>query len=180
MTKQVLFDGDTFEHKGRTFRVEFPFDEFGRVPWEDCDGHGIVSDWTTRDKKPGERVLATDRSLRRYYDYAETIKIALRDGWDAEPIKTGTKRQQAERAVNADFEYLRRWCNDAWQYVGVIVKHEDSGESESIWGIESDSTDYLAETAHELADEICFRLDEAMARDIAESRPDMYGKETAS
>lgn len=175
MTKRILFDGDTIEHKGRTFTVEFPYDDSGRVPWEDCDGHGIVSEWTNRDKSPGERVLHSDRSSRRYYDVQETMKIALRDGWNAAPydVPGETKRQRAARAVDADFEYLRRWCNDQWSYVGVVVKHSETGERESVWGIESDAYEYLNETAHELADEISSRLDDAMAREIAESRPDM-------
>jgi hypothetical protein len=46
-------------------------------------------------------------------------------------------------------------------------------ETESLWGVESDCHEYLAECAHELADEIAARLDDAMATDIAVSRPDM-------
>lgn len=51
------------------------------APWDNCDGHGPVSDWTRRDKKPGELVLNTDRQSKRFYDYAEACRIARRDQW---------------------------------------------------------------------------------------------------
>ena len=185
MTKSSkhLGDGDTFEHKGRTYRVEFPYDDSHGAPWEECDGHGVVSDWTTRDKAPGERVLVSDRSSKRYYDIAETMRIAKRDGWGLGNDKLAdlaqalgrmpTKKEIIAKAVENDFEYLRSWCNAEWHYCGAIVTHNDSGETESLWGIEDNAYDYLAEVAHDLADEIAYRLDETMAREITESRPDM-------
>lgn len=159
----TYYDGDTFSHDGREFRINIVDDEDSGAPWDRADGHGVVSDWTTRDKRPGERVLNTDRSSKRYYDVQASIAIAKRDGWDAQPYG-GTKGERAARAVDADFEYLRRWCNDQWRYVGVVVTlldedGEDAGESESLWGIESESDDYIAETAREYAGQICARLD---------------------
>ena len=162
-----LNDGEKFSHNGREFRVEFPADDFGNTPWDACDGHGPVSEWTTRSKLPGERTIAEDSAgycgstrSRRFYDVQEAMKTALRDGWDAKPYQTGTKGEQAARAVEADFEYLRRWCSDDWSYIGVVVTArcptcgEFCGPSESVWGIESDSGSYLSETAIELAEEI--------------------------
>lgn len=66
---------------GYSVRVHVDYDQDMGAPWEEHDGHGPVSEWTTRDKLPGERVLATDRNHRRYYDFAEACKIARRDGW---------------------------------------------------------------------------------------------------
>lgn len=170
MTK--LFDGDTFEHNGRTFRVYFPYDAEHGAPWKECDGHGPVSEWTRRDKLPGERILATHRGMLLYYDVAEAIRIAKRDGWNAEPY-VGTRGEAAARAVEVDFHYLRRWCNDEWHYVGVVVTHPGTGKRQSIWGIESDAYDYLASTAHDLAREICGELDTEFAEAVEASRPDM-------
>lgn len=84
-SRQYITDGDirTIEFQGSTyrFRVNVQFDEGMGPPWEEHDGHGPVSEWTTRDKKPGERVLATDGSHKRYYDLAEANRIAKRDCW---------------------------------------------------------------------------------------------------
>ncbi|CAN7776744.1 hypothetical protein [Caballeronia sp. LjRoot31] len=78
-------DGDvqTITFQGRTyrFRVNVQFDEHMGEPWKEHDGHGPVSDWTTRDKGPGEWVLANDGSHKRYYDAAEANLLAKRDGW---------------------------------------------------------------------------------------------------
>lgn len=160
----ALYDGSTFDHKGYTFRVRFPIDQYHGVPWEEYDGHGPVSDWTRRDKMPGERVLCSDHGQKRYYDVAEATRIAKRDGWDALPYKTGTKGERAARAVEADFEYLRQWCAGQWCYVGVVVElldddGEPTGDDESIWGVESSDDAYLESTARELAEDILRRVE---------------------
>lgn len=57
-------------------------------PWEASDGHGPVSEWRVykprdgdRGKRPGERVLHQDGPHARFYDFAEAVRIAKRDGW---------------------------------------------------------------------------------------------------
>lgn len=119
-------------------RVEH--DESADPPWDNSCLHGPVSDWTTRKKQPGERVLSADRYSKRYYDYAEAIKIAKRDGWDVEPFGQGTKGQRAARAVEADFQFLSGWCNDEWQYLCVSVRLQRFGsniDEQSCCGVES-------------------------------------------
>jgi len=78
-------DGDIEERtiEGRTYRVRINVqdDTDMGAPWEEHDGHGPVSDWTTREKHPGERLLNSDRGSKRYYDVAEANRIAKRDGW---------------------------------------------------------------------------------------------------
>jgi hypothetical protein len=144
--------------KGFTITARLEHDPDAGKPWKNCDAYGPVSDWTSRDKKPGERVLCSDRNSRRYYDWAEAIAIAKRDGWDAPPYGEGTAGQRAERAVQADFERLRAWCNDEWYYVAVVLSVSRNGimldrYAASLCGIESDSGEYLTEVANELADE---------------------------
>lgn len=167
-------DGETFEREGLKFRVNIPYDDSGRAPpWEECDGHGPVSDWTHNAKGPGDRELCRDGSSRRFYRWQEAIQIAKRDGWglckeDKEKIEKTlgrpmTKGEICAEAVQRDFDYLRRWCNNNWWYVGVIVTlldddEEDTDDTESVWGIESFCDDYILETAHDLADEIIRRL----------------------
>lgn len=145
-----------FELNGVQFAAVIERDDTSGAPWNECDGHGIVSDWTTRDKKAGELILASNGRLRRFYDFAESVKIAKRDGWNAPPYDQGTRAERATRAVWADFKRLRAWCGGDWQYVGVIVRRDDSceccGKSASLWGIESDSD--LESVARELAGEL--------------------------
>lgn len=80
-------EGDkiTCEKDGFTVTARIQRDDDIGPPWKVHDGHGPVSDWTRRDKLPGERVLCEDRGSKMYYDIAEAVKIAKRDGWDAEP-----------------------------------------------------------------------------------------------
>lgn len=142
MKNSDAFRRTTITHLGREITIEWFFDQDMGPPWKENDGHGPVSEWTRRDKKPGERVLCVDRFSKRYYDYAEAIRIARRDGWDAPPYNTGTKGQQAVRAVEADFKYLQRWCGNRWWWCGYIVTiqgYEDQYPHNSLWGIESDA-----------------------------------------
>jgi hypothetical protein len=102
------------------------------------------------------------------------VKIAKRDGWDTAPYDTGTKAERAARAAMADFEYLKRWCNDDWFYCGYTVEIEgfeyDVIGDSSLWGIESDAMDAFTEEAFAAAiawldNELVSSLD-AACRDI--------------
>jgi hypothetical protein len=159
-----LYHEDSFEYRGYTFVVTFPPDEDMGPPWKEHDGHGVISEWTTRrEKKPGELILAEDCGSRRYYDLQATMAIARRDQWGCgDPThEHTTARQRTVCAVHRDFEFCRRWLADEWQWIGVVVRladpHRDVGES--VWGIESDAGEYLTETAYELADEIMSRIE---------------------
>ncbi|WP_213303496.1 hypothetical protein [Paraburkholderia sacchari] len=192
-----MYTGQEFdiEAGGYPFRVRVEADEFMGAPWEEHDGHGVVSGWTTRDKHPGEIVLCMDRRSRRYYDVQASMKIARRDGWGLcdedraalikslaapgivmrgpnrgmyrpgrAPSKPLTRGEITAEAVRRDFGYLRRWCNDDWHWVGVVVELLDGdGEvvddrvgniSDSLWGIESEADDTLREAAQGLAEEL--------------------------
>ncbi len=72
---------DEIEHDGFTLRASIKHDDATGAPWEEHDGHGPVSDWTRRDKLPGELLLCDDGRQKRFYDFAEACKIARRDGW---------------------------------------------------------------------------------------------------
>lgn len=159
-------DDEFFEHRGYRFRVEYQLDEDHGAPWEDHDGHGVVSEWTRREKRPGERVLVTDGRYgspeRRYYDIEATLKIARRDQWG--PKRDGeTAKQTAARAVEEDFKYLQSWCYDEWRYVGVIVvavdeDGKDTDVATSLWGVETYGN-YHETVKTELADELFSQLE---------------------
>lgn len=180
-------DGDTLERNGVLLRVNIEHDDSHGTPWDECDGHGPVSDWTTRDKRAGERVLCSDRGLRRYYDAREANAIAKRDGWGlcdearaALARKLGREPTPGEiraESVERDFDYLRRYCAGHWSYVGVIVTACGMADDETdeaaptdyacaLWGIESDARDYIAETVDDLADEASTAFLRAMPREV--------------
>lgn len=147
----MLYDGDTFTQGGKQFRVTFPYDERTSEPWREFDCHGPVTDWTRRDKAPGELVLTSDRGSRRYYDFQEACKIA-RTVWGF------TSREEAAQAARRDYERLRDWCANHWHFVIVSVELlDDDGDMidrETLGGVESDCGDYLETLAHELAGEL--------------------------
>ena len=160
-----------FEHADKTFLAEIYTDNDTGAPWENSDCHGIVTDWETRSKLPGEWVLCEDRRARRFYDAQETMKKARAEAWGLDaPVlvklcetlgRPATRGEIIAASVRADFEFLRGWCNGEWQYVGVCVRAlDDDGEAigepfdHALWGIESSNADYIREVAIELASEI--------------------------
>lgn len=150
---EILRDGDTFTVDGRRFRLNVERDDMG-PPWEEHDMHGVVSNWTTRPKTPGERVLSSDGAHKRYYDFQASVQIA-RTVWG---ITEGAK---AAEAVEADFKRLRAWCHDEWYWTYIrvtLLDGRDSGEFDGVGGVESDSEEYISECAHELARELLSRV----------------------
>jgi hypothetical protein len=148
---------DVVKVAGFTVTAYLERDNDSGPPWEEDYGHGPVSEWTARDKRPGERQLCGNRRGGRYYDVQEAIAIAKRDGWDAPPYG-GTPGQKAARAVEADYKRLRDWCNDEWWYIGVVLRVSKgdvmlSEHAASLWGIESDAGEHLVDLANELLDE---------------------------
>ena len=151
---------------GKEYLIEHLSDTDAGLPWEREDGHGEVSEWTKRGKRPGELTLMA----HRYYDFAGACKIARRDGWGRRIIHAHeggargagglSPRMKAARAVRADYERLRAWCESKWEYIGVVVTpltpdgDELRSKSRALWGIESDAGDYLDTVARELIGEI--------------------------
>ncbi len=158
----MLYNGDTFEIDGISFRVSFPIDDCGIAYWQESDCHGPVTLWENRDKRPGELILASDKGSKCFYDFAEACRIA-RNVWGL------NDRKEAAEAARKDFEYLRRWFADQWCYVGVnVTMLDDNGdalpyESQTIWGIESDCHEYLEETARDLAAGLIAELERNLA-----------------
>jgi hypothetical protein len=159
-------DGDFIECEvdGFTARATLHIDDDTSPPWKREDGHGEVSEWTRRDKKPGELVLNADHGNKRFYDYAAACRTALADGWGAEGgLKEGeTPRQHAARAAMQDYEVLRAWCADGWYYYGVAVTISRAGIAltgpydHASWGIAGnypgDDNSYFSVVANEFLD----------------------------
>jgi len=152
------YQTETRESGTMSFRIEWFYDSDSDVPWDREDEHGPVSGWERRSKRPGEMILNSDRGSHRFYDFAEAVRIAKRDGWDTVPYGTRKPGERAHAAALADYEYLRRWCTDQWHYCGIVVTLLDAdGEPDSVdaslWGIESDSPEYHDEVIGELIGE---------------------------
>lgn len=155
-----------FEHRGYTFTARTEHDEYVGQPWKEYDCHGIVSEWTSRDKLPGERILHTDRRSRLYYDVQRTMIRARREGWGCgDPSHTHhTAREQAACAVERDYQRLRSWCRGEWAYVVLSVRLADplyahDNIVQHLGGVEDDDCAYLEVLARELADEIVARVE---------------------
>lgn len=163
-----LIDTQKIEHCGCTVLIEYFADYDQSAPWENSDGHGNVTrvnkNWHTGriEKKPGQVVLysGNGNEYSYLYDFADAMKTAKLDGWNAEPYapEGDTPGKKALRAVNADMEYLRGWCADEWHYVGVVCTLLDSdGEktdnTESCWGFET-YKDYHLEAGRDMAEEL--------------------------
>ena len=153
-----VYESRDIEKNGTTYWVEFIVDYGMGAPWKEHDGHGVVSDWERRNKKPGEVVIVEDRGSKRFYDVAETTRIAKRDKWGVSDADTSkmTSAQIAALAVQRDLERMRDWCNDVWYWCGVSVfpLTEDGDElrskTQSVWGIESDAGAYFDEVISDL------------------------------
>lgn len=89
-----VYDGETidFTHNGKVYTATTERDDHTGAPWEEHDGHGEVSEWTTRAKLPGELVLSGDGPSKRFYDFAGACRIARRDGWGYLPGKLEYKK----------------------------------------------------------------------------------------
>ena len=136
---------------GWSLKFEIQRDDDSGAPWKECDGHGVVYERSGREDYMDEWVLNSDRGWYRYYDWKASLKIAKRDRWGCKPYDSSP----AMDAVKADYEFLRRWCEDDWWWIGCIVtlydEHGDELNSESCWGFDSDSMDYVASEARSWA-----------------------------
>jgi hypothetical protein len=164
---------DTIELHGHRYQVSVDPDPDAGAPWEECDGHGVVTDWAQRAKRPGERVLANDRHWHRYYDIAASTRIARRDGWGLDAERTAalarrlgripTRRDIASEAVDQDYRFLRGWCNDEWAYHIVTVTDPTTDEYESMGWVEGYDPDHVGAVIAALACDLERRLHQAAA-----------------
>lgn len=94
----LTYDWQDFTHEGHNYRARLDVDQHNGAPWENEDGHGDVSDWTTRDKLPGEMVLAEDGRYKRFYNFAGAVAKAKAEGWSFMPYPLSIKADDENRA----------------------------------------------------------------------------------
>lgn len=145
------YNEHTITVDGYAFAVDIVPDEMSGAPWDNMTTLGDVSKWRDAEsKRPGERILGTDRHKALFYQFADAV---------ANGRAQGLSGIDAAASATNEFDYLRRWCNDDWHYVGVVVRCiefdvDDKRYGASLWGIESDGGAYLEEVAIELAREV--------------------------
>ena len=127
---------ETFDYQGKEYTIEIVQDDHQPKPWKEFDCHGEVSAWTTRDKTPGEMILATQGSHKLYYDFQATTKRAKAEGWSVETSENLTLKQRVRAAVVADFEHLQKFCDGKWYFASLIVKDPRTGDTEALGGVE--------------------------------------------
>lgn len=153
------YDTDTKEFNGRKFKVAYYYDEDMGAPWQEHDGHGVISGWERRDKTPGERILAEDKRFKLFYDVQTTMKKAKAEGWATQDTLTKSRGERAAAAVEADFKRMQAWINNDWHWtiVKVTLLDEDGEETQhsaSLGGVESD---YVKSVLNSLCEEcVCY------------------------
>jgi hypothetical protein len=157
---------------GTRFKIELSYDDYFREPWKENDGHGEVSDWTTRDKRAGELVLWQDGRSKLFYDFAGAVRTAKAEWVSA--TDTETKGQRAAAAAMQDYNYLRDFCRQEWWYcvLHVVLLNDDGSEnpdySEIIGGFEDGHgkkySQYVMDEAQGMADSLERQLGADIAR----------------
>lgn len=110
-----------------------------------------------------------------------------RDRWGvsketrAEVARAMRKKPREVSPVDADRHYLRGFCADEWNYIGVSVRiigadGEPIGDDymHAIWGIESNAGEYINETACELARDILHERATVWREALREARARRY------
>lgn len=159
---------------GREYRVEIEQDEFADAPWKASDGHGAVRLSNRRhvesesDKRPGERPLNSPsrHEYQYYYNWQAACLTARADGWNRAPYDAPNRVQ---RAVQADFDYLRRFLAGDWCYVSVTVTDDETGESDSVCGVENIGR-YAQEVAQEMAEGLALAAARSATQESIERR----------
>ena len=156
-----------FSHHGRAFVVKHYADYDSGPPWENDCGAGVVRHDSTRgsygrfNKHPWERVMKQDRGDVWVYDLRATREKANKEGWGLGPKEIAkmterlgrapTKREIVAQAIERDYDRHQGWLHDNWYYIGIEVTDILSGDSDALWGVESDCEDYVQEITDELA-----------------------------
>ena len=171
--QNIIHTEDFTTAKGTRYCVEITPDEFSETPWDLSDRHGPVSEWTTRDKRAGELILAADGRSKRFYNFPKAIKKAKAEGWGCVGLTgTETKGVRAFKAVMADFKHLKAWCEGEWHYAVLhVVLLDSEGEiaeyDDYLGGVEFGyGMEYWKEEAANMAEELERTLETATDKQL--------------
>ena len=162
---------DSVTYKGRALTIEYHYDHDTGEPWKEHDGCGVVTEWMRKDhKRPEYRIISTDGESVRFYDVELSMQRARKQEWgcgiDAfmrltgEHRRTPTNRMCVADAVERDFQYLKDWCENKWWWCWINVVDVETGENESLGGIEyhdfntPEYTAYILEVIVDLCEQV--------------------------
>lgn len=104
----MIGDGDIITRNARQFRVNIYHDRDHDHPWDNEDGHGPVSDWERRAKRPGELILCGDGrgrlgtdDMHRFYDFQAAVRQAREEGWGFLPYPVQTTQDATTKVWSA-------------------------------------------------------------------------------
>lgn len=124
---------------GLKYRAKFYADYDMQSPHEEHDGHGVVEHLNRsvedilgdedinlsddlRMRLPLFRELYYERGSYTYYDVIGSINRAVSE-W-------GCKPEDAQAAVDQDFEYLRGWYQNEWHWMYItLTKLDEDGKA---------------------------------------------------
>lgn len=124
-------------------------DGWGPRPYRinsECNANGI---WTVSAQ------WFEGRDLLSFEAKADDQNLAYRSVYQQLKESIGARRYAA-LAARSDFERMQAWSDDEWHWCGIVVTAYRNGielGSASLWGIESDSGEYLVDVANELMGE---------------------------
>lgn len=148
----------TTPQQGFDLTVTIEPDQHSGAPWDNSP-YSLTMEHSSRNS-------GMYQATGHWFDAGNLVAITsnwtdcphdARDQIHAMHRATMSPRAYAALAARQDFERLRAWCNDDWNYVGIIVTASKAGinlGTVSLWGLESDDkSGYLIETAQDLAQE---------------------------
>lgn len=153
-------DGERVTYKGREYLARSERDDYGSVPWKDCDPLGPVAQHTGEDSRlPSGWVWIDGAPTRRAYGYAynRAAAIAAVQAW-------GDTRERAEYLADSEIARFRDWLRDGWCYLSVGV--QAGKEQEWLGGVESDCPEHIAEMMEEMADTLAERIEDDKRREM--------------
>ena len=153
-----------------TVKITLESDDSYGKPWKEECGHGDVSERVRRDKRPGERLLYSDKGGKLFYDFAGAVETAKREQWGCDLVKLEkelgrkpTKGEIAVQAVESDFELLHRWCEGYWFHglvsVTLLAENGEEIETECLGGVSSEG-EHWKECAADLVNRLLEPLHE--------------------
>jgi hypothetical protein len=158
------FNTETIVLHGIPVRIELAYDNDHGMPWDECDGHGIIrkaiAHYGRPEKSPGEVIIHSDRGHYWLYDFKGTTEKAKSEGWGISGnTSVMTKRQIVRAAVMRDMEHCREWLTGERYYIGITVTALNADgeeiESDSCWGFDygcsREDMDYVENEAKEMA-----------------------------
>lgn len=149
-------DGDIVEYEDWLFQCKLEYDDSADVPWEYGASLGEVRELRYADLPTAGWIWL---QKNRHGNVAYNRKQALAEvrSWGSDYAR------RVEKIVENEVKWFRRWLANEWYYTVLTLNcpYEGRTFTACIGGVESDSTEYVAECFENLADEILHNIQRA-------------------